>query len=130
MIRARCATDLHNLTQAGIVGTYLETAHADYTARLIVTPGELPRFCALLAKTVDYPNFKGRIHDLPDQADKLGMYGKMWSAAHAYQQQVRYRETDWVEAISPDEVDFDEGGGDYQARAYQEWKRLNPNSGG
>lgn len=89
MIRARRAADLHNLTKAGIAGTYLETPHADYMARLIVTPDELPRFYALLAQSVDYHNFKGKIHDLPDQADKLGMYGKMWSAAYAYQEQVR-----------------------------------------
>ena len=30
MIRARRAADLHNLTTAGLVGTYLETPDADY----------------------------------------------------------------------------------------------------
>lgn len=101
MIRARRAADLHNLTKAGLNGTYLETPDADYIARLIVTPGELPRFYALLAETVDYHNFKGKIHDLTDQADKLPMYGRMWSAAYAYQQQVRPAEPEkWVEAIS------------------------------
>ena len=131
MIRARRAADLHNLTAAGLTGTYLETPDADYIARLIVTPDELPRFYALLAQTVDYPNFKGKIHDLPDQADKLGTYGRMWSAAYAYQQQVRPPEKqEWVEAISIEEVDFDEGGGDYQAEAYRRWKALNPEAGG
>lgn len=131
MVRARRAADLHNLTAAGIAGTYLETPDADYIARLIVTPAELPRFYALLAKTIDYHNFKGKIHDLPDQADKLGTYGKMWSAAYAYQERMRPAdEGEWVEAISIDDVDFDENGGDYQAEAYRQWKALNPEVGG
>jgi hypothetical protein len=94
MIRARRAADLHNLTKAGIKGKYLETPHADYIARLIVAPDELPRFYTLLAESVDYHNFKGKIHDLPEQADKLGMYGKMWSHAYAYQHQVRNQEAE------------------------------------
>ncbi|XWW46198.1 hypothetical protein JYG30_01725 [Fibrella sp. USSR17] len=125
MIRARRAADLQNLTQAGLVGTYLETPEADYIARLIVTPNELPRFYTMLAQTVDYHNFKGKIHDLPDQANKLGMYGNMWSAAYAYQQQVREAEAaDWGEAISLDEVAEQTDGGDYQAKAYRRWKQL------
>lgn len=133
MIRARRAADLHNLTTAGLVGTYLETPDADYIARLIVTPDELPRFYALLAQTVDYHNFKGKIHDLPDQSDKLGTYGKMWSAAYAYQQQVRPpKSEEWTEAVSPEDVDLPtrQGEEDYQARAYRMWKALNPEAGG
>lgn len=107
MIRARRPADLKNLTRAGIVGTYLETPDADYIARLIVTPDELPRFYTLLAQSVDYHNFKGKIHHLPDQADKVDTYGKMWSAAYAYQQQLRPQRKKWGEANSSDDEDLD-----------------------
>ncbi|GEM_PF-4870554 len=127
MIRARRKADLRNLLEAGLTGELLDTPDADYVAQLLVEPDELPRSYALLAMQVDYANFKGRIHDLPDQAGKSRMYGKMWSAAYEYQQKIGRHEPDlqqWVEAITPDEVKSVDR--DYQRLAYEHWKQLNP----
>ena len=41
--------------------------------------------CQLWAREFDYPNFKGRIHDKPDQQDKLPAYSRLWSQMLAYQ---------------------------------------------
>lgn len=40
---------------------------------------------ATLASSIDYSNFKNRIHDLPDQAGKLPAYSQLWSRMLVYQ---------------------------------------------
>ena len=40
---------------------------------------------AALATSIDYPNFKDRIHENPDQRDKLPAYSRLWSHMLSYQ---------------------------------------------
>jgi len=124
MIAARRPADLKNLKRQGIRGTYREILLMERQAELIVTADELTRFYALLAQSINYSNFRRTINGLPDQADKVDLYDKMWSEAYGYQHKLLSEGGKWGEAISLDEVAEQPDGEDYQARAYQEWKRL------
>ena len=85
-VRARCKQDLENLTSlVGIEGRLHNTTDGDYAWRIVVGQKEVARIMAALATTIDYPNFKDRIHDKPDQEDKLPAYSRLWSQMLAYQ---------------------------------------------
>ena len=85
-VRTRCKQDLENLTAlVGIEGRLHHTTDGDYAWRIIVGQKEVARIMAALATTIDYPNFKNRIHDKPDQKDKLPAYSRLWSQMLAYQ---------------------------------------------
>lgn len=79
-VRARLRKDLENLVSAAdLAGVKIhESPRADYRWRILVHPPELAAIFGALARSIDYPNFKSRIHELPDQVDKLRGYGRLW----------------------------------------------------
>ncbi len=85
-VRTRCKQDLENLISlAAIEVTMHHTTDGDYAWRIIVGQAEVSAIMAALAATIGYPNFKARIHDTPDQEDKLPAYSRLWSQMLAYQ---------------------------------------------
>ena len=88
MVRARAEKDLINLKNNVVAfknHEILLTLDADYRFRLIVTRDELHELMQFLTEEIDYPNFKDKIHETPDQKDKLTYYSKIWSTMHDYQ---------------------------------------------
>ena len=74
-VRARRKQDLVNV---GLTPTK-SYAVADYPWRTILHHGfELLMLLEKLGKSVDYPNFKARIAERPDQGNRLGEYHKIW----------------------------------------------------
>lgn len=85
-VRTRCELDLKNIVSlAGIAAPIHHTESGDYAWRIVVGQFEVSAIVAALAASIDYPNFKDRIHDLPDQAGKLPAYSQLWSRMLAYQ---------------------------------------------
>ena len=85
-VRTRCKKDLENLIAlAAVEATLHHTIDGDYAWRIVVGQKEVSAIMAALATTIDYPNFKNRIHDKPDQEDKLPVYSRLWSQMLAYQ---------------------------------------------
>ena len=88
MVRARAEKDLINLKNNVIALKNHEihlTPDADYRFRMIVTRDELHELMQFLSEEIDYPNFKDKIHETPDQKDKLTYYSKIWSTMYDYQ---------------------------------------------
>ena len=79
-IRARCRKDLENLIAlSGLATPIIDTPTGDYGWRLVVGKAEVARVLAAIGNSIDYSNFKNRIHDLPDQHDKTSIYSRLWS---------------------------------------------------
>jgi hypothetical protein len=86
-VRTRCKQDLENLIAlAGIEAPLHHTTDGDYAWRIVVGQAEVGAIMAALATSIDYSNFKGRIHDTPDQEDKLPAYSRLWSQMLSYQE--------------------------------------------
>ncbi len=82
-VRARVKEDLKNLCDVCEVKwwkIHRSAPPADYRWRLVVNEDDVTHiFCCLSAPdNLDYDNFKGRIHELPDQCEKAGAYGQLW----------------------------------------------------
>jgi hypothetical protein len=78
-IRARFRNDLQNILQ--LSGLRLEIHQwdkADYRFRIIADRKEFLAVMASLAIFLDYPNFKSRIAELPDQHEKLSAFHEIW----------------------------------------------------
>ncbi|PTY06785.1 hypothetical protein DB346_00555 [Verrucomicrobia bacterium LW23] len=75
-LRARARRDLLNL---GL--TPVESYKgSDYPWRVIITePAQWQGIMLKLAESVDYPNFKGRIAETPDQRHRLHAYHEIWA---------------------------------------------------
>lgn len=87
-VRARVRGDLENLLEAaGLDLEIHQSPDADYRWRILVTESQLATLMATFGDSVDYPNFKSRIHSRPDQVDKAPAYGNLW--ADLYQLQNR-----------------------------------------
>lgn len=85
-IRARCRKDLENLVAlSGLATPILETSTGDYAWRFIVGKSEVLKVLAALGNSIDYCNFKDRIHDLPDQREKVPIYSRLWSQLYSLQ---------------------------------------------
>lgn len=79
-VRARAHHDLENLCRlAALESEILETPDADYRYRLLLSGAEIGRALVALGQTINYSNFKNRIHDLPDQRHKNDAYMSIWS---------------------------------------------------
>lgn len=79
-IRSRFRNDLQNLLRlSGLAVEILEWEHADYRYRIIVNRKEFLSVMASLAIFLDYPNFKARIAELPDQREKLTAFHTIWA---------------------------------------------------
>ena len=85
-VRTRCEKDLENLIAlADLEAPLHHTTDGDYAWRIIVGQKEVSAIMAALATSIDYPNFKDRIHNEPGQRDKLPAYSQLWSQMLAYQ---------------------------------------------
>jgi hypothetical protein len=79
-VRARVRKDLENLLT--LVDRALEIQDwpsADYRYRIIVAQRDLSEIMAVLALSLDYPNFKNQIARLPDQRIKLDAFHEIWA---------------------------------------------------
>lgn len=81
-IRARVRQDLENLLALACLKGEDDGIHvwpdADYRYRIIVDLEVLLEIFIQLAAGIDYPNFKARVYEKEDQAEKLGPYHKIW----------------------------------------------------
>jgi len=78
-IRARVRKDLENLKAlAQLDREVLEWPEADYRYRVKVDFEDLLEVLVQLCGALDYPNFKARVYEREDQADKLGRYHRFW----------------------------------------------------
>jgi hypothetical protein len=78
-VRARTLRDINNLIQAaGLAAPVQRWPTADYRFRILVEETAVSKIFECLAQSIDYPNFKNRIHDLPDQRAKLIAYSNLW----------------------------------------------------
>ena len=85
-VRTRCKKDLENLIAlAAIKAPLHHTTDGDYAWRIVVGQSEVSAIMSALAASIDYSNFKNRIHDKPDQKDKLPAYSRLWSQMLEYQ---------------------------------------------
>jgi hypothetical protein len=83
LVRARCSADIENLYrlyQEALPSMSEPTYNLtrDYRWRLSVSRNDWIRLSAMLAETVNYPNFKRACHDRKDQANKSLAYGRIW----------------------------------------------------
>lgn len=82
-VRARVRGDLDNLrVLCGQAKQWKihRSEDADYRYRIVVAAADVAIIMARLGESIDYHNFKGRIHQLPDQAEKGPAYGQLWAA--------------------------------------------------
>lgn len=82
-LRARLRKDLENvcrLAWPNDATSILEWPDADYRYRVLLHPGDFSDLCAVLARDVDYSNFKARIYHTADQDEKAPVYGQLWAA--------------------------------------------------
>ncbi len=78
-VRARLRRDLMNLRElCGAAWQIHRSEGADYRWRAVVEADDLALIMANLAESIDYANFKGRIHEREDQAAKSPAYGALW----------------------------------------------------
>ena len=79
-IRARVHSDLLNLIHAAKLEgqQIIDTTNSDYRYRIIVGPEKLHCVFAALERSIDYPNFKGLIGQLPRMEKHCAAYHKIW----------------------------------------------------
>ena len=86
-IRARVKRDLENLDRLmGWKKEILRWETADYRYRLIVTRDEMLAALLRMGEHIDYSNFKGRIHGVPDQKKKSAAYSRVWETMEGLQE--------------------------------------------
>lgn len=79
-VRARVRKDLENLLELLGCGIEIQTWEgADYRYRIIVDQRTFSQLMARIALSIDYPNFKDQIAQLPDQQPKLDAFHRIWS---------------------------------------------------
>lgn len=85
-VRTRCKMDLENIVVLADLDTTIHhTVNGDYAWRIIVGQREVDAIMSVLAASIDYSNFKDRIHELPEQVGKLPAYSQLWSRMVDYQ---------------------------------------------
>lgn len=85
-VRGRLRGDLENLRLAASLEQEIERwPAADYRWRMRVDFEGLGKVFRALERSVDYPNFKSRIHERPDQASKAGIYTRLWTGLYQLQ---------------------------------------------
>ncbi len=79
-IRSRSRVDLENLKgllDSDSLGELVVGGYTDYPFRFITNWSGLREVFVSLSDTIDYPNFKSAVSQLPDQQSKP--YGRVWS---------------------------------------------------
>ena len=90
-VRTRCEMDLKNIVSlASFDAKIRHTTTGDYAWRIVVGQAEVNAIMSVLAHSIDYSNFKDRIHDLPEQAGNLSAYSQLWSRMLAFQSAERF----------------------------------------
>lgn len=92
-LRARKREDLVNaqrLCRAIAKLPIQEWPKADYRWRLIVKERQMLALMLQLGRGIDYPNFKNRIHERPDQAEKYAAYSSLWGSMLSIQERFRF----------------------------------------
>lgn len=87
-IRARTDRDLQALKDACPTLSRCpihRSDDADYRFRMVVQRWRWELVAEHLAESIDYSNFKGKIHQIPEQRHKLDILHRIWSIMHAYQ---------------------------------------------
>src|SRR5512133_2102462 len=65
-VRARLKQDLENLLViAKVKSEIISTPNADYACRAILDWRQIQEVFTALAKSIDYPNFKDKVHETP-----------------------------------------------------------------
>jgi hypothetical protein len=78
-IRARLKKDLENLKELAEIKRQVNlTRDGDYRYRLVVNQVEVVAALMVLAKDIDYDNFKSRIAADPEQRKKLPALHQIW----------------------------------------------------
>lgn len=86
MVRTRDRADLEALVDAtGTAAPILETSHADYPFRVIVTKEEWARFVYDEARAIDYSNFKAAVTKRQGGL-RHDVYMRVWSALHGIEE--------------------------------------------
>jgi hypothetical protein len=80
-LRSRVRKDLENLVARVPLpdAAIIDTSSADYACRIIVGKDQVLGVLKFLGETLDYSNFKDKIADTPDQAQKHDVYARIWS---------------------------------------------------
>jgi len=88
-VRARRKNDLYELLEAtGLEeAEIVSTPEHDYGFRIIVGQDGLDRVFSCLAHSIDYPNFKDCVANLPAQHDKLPAYHDFWGGMRKVQKE-------------------------------------------
>lgn len=80
-VRARMRRDLENLLD--VCGAkwkiHRSAPPADYRYRIVLDADDVALVFSCISQGIDYSNFKGRIHALPDQRAKGNAYLGLWS---------------------------------------------------
>lgn len=85
-IRARMRRDLENLIRlCGADWDIAESPSTDYRYRVVCDQQAVSATLAALATSIDYSNFKSRVHEREDQDAKSRAYGALWSALYSLQ---------------------------------------------
>lgn len=86
-VRGRLRKDMENLVKLLKAELpIIETKSGDYRYRIICGQADVSKIMAKLADSIDYSNFKSRIHEMPDQADKSNAYSKLWGNLYDLQE--------------------------------------------
>lgn len=88
-VRARVEGDLKSLVKAsGVKAKIEEWPNADYRWRIrLKSQSSLGLVFLALQASVDYPNFKNRVAELPEQRNKLRAYSNLWHDLLAVQRE-------------------------------------------
>jgi hypothetical protein len=91
LVRARCRQDLERLLELDTAGLppsraafpapIVQTLQADYPYRVELGRKRWEHLAGLLARHVDYPNFKDAVKDRQGPA-RAGVYTSVWGALH------------------------------------------------
>lgn len=86
LFRARRRTDIENLVAlSGMEVQVIKTPTGDYAWRIVTGKAEVAMALDAMVKAIDYFNFKDRIHNLPDQCEKIPIYSRLWSQLFTFQ---------------------------------------------
>ncbi|MGM0946501.1 MAG: hypothetical protein ACQEW9_15060 [Bacteroidota bacterium] len=81
LFRARVRKDLESLFPSQEI---IETPEADYGYRVYVSKQQAVEIISNQVQEIDYPNFKNKIAQTPDQQDKLNAYHDIWGVMWNY----------------------------------------------
>lgn len=86
-VRARSLHDLNNLVRAaGLKVQVQRWPAADYRFRVLIQAESLGKVFSALEKSINYPNFKSRVAELPQQRAKVEAYTRLWGDMYGIQE--------------------------------------------